>query len=67
MLVWRRRRKRKEKEKKEATMACIFAILTCIYNDFNLQKVFEASPAALLILPMRKVDNCFKIYILRKL
>ena len=25
-------------------MGCIFAILTCIYKDFDLQQVFEASP-----------------------
>ena len=30
-------------------MGCIFAILTCIYKDFDFQQVFEASPPKNLI------------------
>ena len=28
----------------EGTMVCIFNLSTCIYEDFDLQQVFEASP-----------------------
>ena len=43
------KKKKRKKKKREGIMACIFAILTCIYMDFDLQQVFEASPPKNLI------------------
>ena len=49
--------KKKKNQKSEGTTACIFAILTCIHKDFDLQLVFKASTPKNLILHETSYDE----------